>query len=127
MTDRAYAYYATKGDDSLPPLARTPGRGGLVDEAEGDLRKLLIDTPPADALLGVLVWPPAELDLETLRGYLADNSNLLSTTKATAGAKAVCLYERRPVEVLRIPRAIRGSWLAGVGLVLAAGLVSLIV
>lgn len=75
------------------PQNSRPKADRVVAAAGGDFQRMLADQPAADALLGVTAWPRETMDLEALRSYLLDRSDLFGTPLSTAWAKAACCYD----------------------------------
>jgi hypothetical protein len=75
------------------PQNSRPKADRVVAAAGGDFQRMLADQPAADALLGVTAWPRETMDLEALRSYLVDRSDLFGTPLSTAWAKAACCYD----------------------------------
>ena len=93
VDERVAARAARGAEPFAVPQSSRPKANRAVAAASGDFRRVLTDQPPADGLLGVTAWPRETLDLEALRVYLVDLSELFGTPLSTAWAKAVCFYD----------------------------------
>lgn len=76
-----------------PPAQSIVRSRKIADAAASDVARLIAEQTLSDALLGILSFPAENIDLEVLRVFLREQSEVFNTTISTAWSKAVCFYD----------------------------------